>query len=208
MTYAIAGLCDHRIGIEAVQNPFTRLLAVTVTLMSLLLPIAATAGSDNYGQYFCVAENIAGVINTNKEGGRTMYSGKIDIPDEETKFFITVGPVTHDYLQEFCKKSVDYWFNKFFENRSPPRINIMDPDTIGSLCFASDKIAWKSLDGKLTFDFHGYGGDRGYQYYGYEPSTWFNLYEDAGHTFELGLGGLYQGPVVEEGHCTKIEPPK
>jgi hypothetical protein len=164
-----------------------------------LLPIAATADSDRStdGQYFCVVEHVAGVINTDKEGGRTMYSGNINLAEQETKFFIKVGPVVHDDVaREVCERQ----FKKILEKGTAGFL-----EWTGYNCLASNEIIWKSPDGKLTLPFRGYGG---FGYYGAEPSTWFEFYNDAGHTFQMGLGHLYGGPVIEHGHCTKIEPPK
>jgi hypothetical protein len=175
------------------------------TALAALFGVPAVASEgQGQGQYFCVAEHIAGVINTNKEGGLTMYSGNIKVPDEEMKFFIKVSSVTSDDFA-FCEDGIDYWFNKIFKGIDiGPKKRVAERVHIPQ-CFASEKITWKSFDGKLTLKFWAYEGYG--DYFGYEPQTWFKLYGDVVHTFQMGLGGLYQGPVVEDGHCTKIEPP-
>jgi hypothetical protein len=193
------------------RSRLSRVFAARFAFIVPLLPIAATADSDNYGQYFCVAEHVVGFVNTYREGGQTLHSGKIDVPDEETKFFIKITPKQYnDAQRELCAADMDYWSKKIEQGIpvSRPRIGVHDPQWIGINCFASDEITLESVGGKIFLNFYGYGREVGYQYWGFVPSTWFQLYEDAGHTFEMGLGHIFQGPVVEHGHCTKIEPPK
>lgn len=181
----------------------------SLLVLTLLPPIFAVADEsrDKDGQYFCLVEHVAGIINTTNEAGSPKYSGKINLPEQELKFFITVGPKIYDASDmKACENEINYWLMEFlkkglpYEDRSIP-----SRSSIHNRCFASEEITWKSLDGMLTLKFRGFGS---FEYYSYQPSTWFEFYKDAGHTFQMGMGHSHGGPVVEDGHCTKIEPPK
>jgi hypothetical protein len=190
----------------------------SLLVLTLLPPIFAAADEsrDQDGQYFCLVEHVAGVVDTTSEGQGPMHSGKINLPEKEMKFFIKVGPRKYDdpIVRKVCENDINYWFMEIFEKGLPykdgtPYQKTVDTrDWIGKNCFASEEITWKSFDGSLTLDFRGYGGAGFHQYYSFEPSTWFEFYQHAGHTFMMGMGHLYGGPVVAYGHCTKIEPPK
>ena len=71
-------------------------------------------------------------------------------------------------------------------------------------CFTSSEITWSPLErNRRDYRFDGYGGSP--DYYGSGPDTWFSFYND--YSFRMGFG-YDEGPVIEYGHCTKIEPPK
>jgi hypothetical protein len=179
-----------------------------VTMLAPLLPIAATADStkDKYGQYFCLVEHVAGVL-FDQDGRVSSGIGGISIPDEDMKFFITVGPKTYnDIERQVCANDIHYWFEQVFQKGLPypdHGPNADDRQWVGRNCFASEEITWRSFDGKTNWTFRGYGL---FEYYGWSPDTWFEFFQDTGHTFKMGF--FYNGPVIEYGHCTKIEPPK
>jgi hypothetical protein len=173
-----------------------------------LLPIAATAasGGDKDGQYFCVVEHLAGITFSHDGANRTVLSGKVTIPESDMKFFIKVGPKKYDDTRrEICAADID-WIKKVFERGMPypdHGPNVDDRQWIGPNCFTSSEITWSPLEKRYKGDykFEGYGGP---YYYGAQPETWF-VFE--GDSFNMGM--FYDnGPVIEYGHCTKIEPPK
>jgi hypothetical protein len=187
-------------------------LLVTVTLLPIFA--AADESRDNDGQYFCLVEHVAGVVSDGKGGPK--HSGQINLPENEMKFFITVAPrIPKDIDRQVCENDINYWFMEIFKKGLPykdqaPGSKAADHrGGIGQRCFASTEITLKFLDDeKFTMIFFGYGGYAEFRYSSGDPSTWFELYKDTGHTFLMGIGHLYGGPVVEDGHCTKIEPPK
>jgi hypothetical protein len=127
------------------------------------------------------------------------------------KFFIKVGPKQYlDNQREVCAKDIDYWFKKVFEKGisydDTPNPGVDERQWIGLNCFTSGEITLNYLDGKLErpYTFEGYGGYSNW-YYGAGPQNWFEFETD--HSFTMGVG-YDEGPVIEYGHCTKIEPPK
>jgi hypothetical protein len=155
-----------------------------------------------------VVEHVAGITFSHDGANEKVLSGKATIPASDMKFFIKVGPKEYvDSQREVCANDIHYWFEQVFQkglsypDHGP---NADDRQWVGQNCFASEEITWRSLDGKTKWTFRGYGL---FEYYGPGPDTWFEFYGDPGHTFKMGFG-YDEGPVVEYGHCTKIEPPK
>jgi hypothetical protein len=194
------------------MNRYRFLLAFLV--VTLLPPIFAAADEsrDKDGQYFCLVEHVAGVVSDGKGG--PMHSGQINLQENDMKFFIKVGPrIRKDIDRQVRENDINYWFTESFEkglpykDQAPSSKAAEHRGDIGQRCFASTEITLKFLDETFTMNFFGYGGYAEFIYSSGDPSTWFELYSDAGHTFQMGIGHLYGGPVVEYGHCTKIEPP-
>jgi hypothetical protein len=199
------------------RSPQSALLA-KIAFMLPLLPIAATADSsrDKDGQYFCVVEHVAGI----KHAGDQTTSGKGSLPENETKFFIKVGPVVQsDVRRELCMNTMDY-YRVYFEKglsldqRLSIKKSIEDRQWVGLNCFTSEEItvtypgvpsknSWGIPQKDTSWKFSGYGNSP--EYFGAGTGMWFNFYGT--DRFEMGF--YYDnGPVVESGHCTKIEPPK
>jgi hypothetical protein len=183
------------------------LLPLLITLVPMLSSARENRKED--GQYFCIVEHAAGLRWEDKEKSQPMFSGKIKLPDEDMKFFIKVGSVVNsDTSREICENDISYWFNQVFEKRiaypdhSPENKHADDREWIGRNCFASDEIKWQSLNGNKGWVFRGYGNS---EYHGTSTGQWFNLYGDS--SFMMGFE-YDSGPVVEYGHCSKIEPPK
>jgi hypothetical protein len=182
---------------------------VSFSLLMLLASaqLPAVADSNQYGQYFCFVEHAVGLQW--KEETKPMFSGQIKLPEEDMKFFIKIGPVIYnDIAHDVCRHDMDYWFNEVFDKRlpyqdhAPAGRNADDRRWIGRNCFASNELTLKSSDGKSNNVFRGYGD---YEYYGASANTWFHFYGDG--KFLMGFG-YDSGPVIEDGRCTKIEPPK
>ena len=151
------------------------------------------------------------VVGLSQKENQPMFSGNINLPEDRMKFFITVGPVVHSDLErQICKNDIDYWFKEIFEKGLPHGRDDYGSAQAGARqwiarkCFMLEQITWKSLDGKTSWEFRGYGGDP--YHYGTSTDTWFNFNLGVGE-FMMGFG-FDQGPVIEEGHCTKIDPPK
>jgi len=180
-----------------------------LSLLTTLLPIAAATSSEsNYGQYFCVVEHVAGLtLSYDGENRRSVLSGKVNIPDSDTKFFIKIAPKQYSDIQrEICAADVDYWPKKIEQGIAVSQPHTLDQlEFVGHNCFASDEVAVTSLDGKIDDRLSGYGGDLGRYYYGSLPADWFAF--TGGDEFQRGVA-YDNGPVVEYGHCTKLEPPK
>jgi hypothetical protein len=69
---------------------------------------------------------------------------------------------------------------------------------IGQGCFASTKITLKFSDEeKFTMNFFGYEGYAEFGYSSMDPSTWFELYNDAGHSFLMGIG-IYMAVLLSK----------
>jgi hypothetical protein len=180
----------------------------------MLVPIlsAAAENRDRDGQYFCVVEHVAGLKWENKEKNEPMFSGKMKIPEENTKFFIKIGPVEYDDISRgVCANDINYWYREVFDkglaypDHAPGKKGADDRDWIGRNCFASDEITWTPSNGKSKFVFRGYGSR--HDFYGWSAENWFKFYHDDGNSFMMGFE-YDSGPVIEYGHCTKIEPPK
>jgi hypothetical protein len=174
-----------------------------------LLPIAATVDWDenSVGQYFCVVEHVAGITFSHDGANEKVLSGKVTIPESDMKFFIKVGPKEYnDTRREICAADID-WIKKVLEKGMPYPKNgpgVDNREWIGLNCFTSSEITLRPLDErKPDWWFRGYGGSP--DYYGAGNANWFSFYND--YSFRMGF--LYDaGPVIEHGHCTKIEPPK
>lgn len=184
-----------------------------LTMLMPLLPIAALADWDenSVGQYFCVVEHVAGITFSHDGANAKALSGKVNIPESDMKFFIKVGPKEYnDTRREICAADID-WIKKVLEKGMPyPKHGpgVDDREWIGLNCFTSSEITLRPLDGNSSFGrrdykFNGYGGSP--DFYGAGNTNWFSFYND--YSFRMGFG-YDSGPVLEYGHCTKIEPPK
>jgi hypothetical protein len=189
------------------------IFAAATAMMTVVPMLSAADESKSWdGQYFCIVEHVAGLKWEDKEKNQPMFSGKMKIPDEDMKFFIKIGPFVYDDIRrEVCANDINYWFKEVFEkgipypDHAPGGKNADLRQWIGGNCFASDEITWKSSNGKQTWNFRGYGSR--HEFYGWSTGNWFKFYHDVGNTFMMGFE-YDSGPVIEYGHCTKIEPPK
>ncbi len=186
---------------------------LTLTLL-VLFPISALATSrDRDGQYFCYVEQAAGIRVVT---GQAATSGKVTLPQNQMKFFIKIGPVVQNEITRvLCSNTINYFFGEFLEKGIPyeddPPLskkfskNIEDRESIGRHCFASNEVTVTYPGEKHSWILRGYDTVR---FFGVEPAHWFNFYGANGdYSFEMGFP-YDTGPVVEYGHCTKIEPPK
>ena len=177
-----------------------------------LLPIAATADSSDaqhYGQYYCAVEHVAGI----KQAGGQTTSGEVNLPENDTKFFIKVGPVVRDDLRrKICMDTMDYYRVYFekglsFDERLPGEKSAELRQWIGLNCFTSEEITVtypSAPTRERNWVYKGYGASP--EHFGAGTGSWFNFYW-ADDSFEMGFYYDF-GPVIEYGHCTKIEPPK
>ena len=190
------------------RSPLSRAFA----LMVPLLPIAATADSSDaqhYGQYYCVVEHVAGI----KQAGGQMTSGEVSLRESDMKFFIKVGPVVRDDLRrKICMDTMDYYRVYFekglsFDERLPGEKSAELRQWIGLNCFTSEEITVtypSAPTRERNWVYKGYGASP--EHFGAGTGSWFNFYW-ADDSFEMGFYYDF-GPVIEYGHCTKIEPPK
>jgi hypothetical protein len=78
--------------------------------MSLVPAVSVAADKDNYGQYFCYAEHVAGIVQelyltASQRDVQPTYSGKIQLRDNEMKFFLTL---THTTFSLFRRLSFNF----------------------------------------------------------------------------------------------------
>jgi hypothetical protein len=61
-------------------------------------------------------EHVAGMKYENEEKHRPMFSGKINLPEQDMKFLIKIGPVVYnDAARAVCTNDINYWFKEIFE---------------------------------------------------------------------------------------------
>jgi hypothetical protein len=183
-----------------------------ITLWALVPSAALATSRDRDGQYFCYVDQVAGI---KFETGKPTLAGKIRLPDNKMKLFIMVRPVVIDEVtRTLCTNTIEYLFKEYvekgiaFQDKIWERNskNLWGQEAIGRHCFASEEITVTYPGDRRAWTYRGYGDSA--EYFGVSTGDWFNFYGgDGGYSF--GKGFPYDdGPVVEYGHCTKIEPPK
>ena len=179
-----------------------------LSIITAYAPILAADTTTQDGQYFCFVEHVAGIKYGDTEKNEPMFSGKMNIPEGNKKFFIKVGPIArYDTQRMGCKESVDHYVNEFLQKGVPYdetwNAKFQQRSNIGQACFASHELQLTYTgDSKYVWTYRGYDQ---FRYSGVLLSNWFEFYADK--SFMMGF--LYDsGPVIEYGHCTKIEPPK
>ncbi len=183
-------------------------LPIFITLVPILSVGADTTNLN--GQYFCTVDHAAGIkVEEDKEMNERMYSGAVPIPEKDAKFFIKIGPYVHDsYDQQVCKEAMNYYLKEFSQKGIPytgtSQLGFLHPSLIAQHCLASSKLQLTYTSDNLhPYTYWGYGDNP--EYYGDLIENWFWLFE--GGSFMRGF--LYDnGPVIEHGHCTRIEPSK
>lgn len=157
---------------------------------------------DRDGQYFCVVDHTAGLRWGDKEKNKPFFSGKVTLPPEDTKFIIVRrARPPEQFMREYCKKSVEFWLDeKRFQSAAPDNKDLLSRRLIGTHCFSTEQILWKS--GQQSWEYRGYDG---FEYFGVTVGSWFKFYNEG--SFEMGFD-YDEGPVIEAGHCTRIEPAK
>jgi hypothetical protein len=142
---------------------------------------------DNYGQYFCYVDQVAG-IKIAPDNSAT--SGQMKLPEWEMKFIIKVAPAAQqtDTRREICLDTMNHYKEYFEKGISVkewrpvgPKQHIEDRQWIGQHCFISEEMTvtypgktippggsgWPPL---RQFEvYRGYGGPQFYG--GEEPAT-------------------------------------
>ena len=103
-----------------------------------------------------------------------------------------------DYYKEYLEKGIAWPDSRYVAKGK----RIEDREYIGLNCFTSERLIVTYPGSSNVTKYKGYGHSP--EYLGFGTGNWFNFYVD----LRFEMGNDENGPVVEHGHCTKIEPSK
>lgn len=179
-------------------------LAAVLAMGGLVLKsLSALANSDSdgrVGQYFCVLEYAAGIVES---GNDKTFAGKVDIPDSDKKFFVRIKRIERDQtVKELCTATANSFIKAFHEGSDPPHDSstLYGTSVFEWVCLAS-YMAEIPMGPSKPNEVWSYRGLNAYRFRG-TGEEWFNLYGNGtfSRTFTYD-----SGPTLQKGRCERIQ---